>query len=191
MSDTTDADMPEVISTDRVPLANRYAGAWFEYNNRVMARHNLTTMYISAATILIGFLYSITDKPLPEDKTARDSVRPIIMATTFALPGISIIYAAFMFMHDGIMSGLHHYMVYCERIGNDGRGALPSYHLDDIWNRNFFKYRWIQNAIGVGPDPTVVLPAATSRLTGLLFTFRRLGVPAEFTETPQNADPWL
>jgi hypothetical protein len=25
-----------------------------------------------------------------------------------------------------------------------------------------------------------------SRLTGLLFTFRRLGIPVEFIETPQN-----
>lgn len=133
----------------RVPLANRYAGAWFEYNARMTARHNLTTMYLGSASILISVLYSTTDKPLPEMPLAGNQIFNTIYATTFLIPTISLIYALYLLMHDGIMGGIHNYMKVCEEYDNMGEGALPSYHADKLWNDNFFYYRKIQSLISM------------------------------------------
>jgi hypothetical protein len=135
-------------SHQQLPLANRYAGAWFEYNSRIVARHNLTTMYLSAATLITGFIYSIPDKPAQAGNPVQTSLEQLLIPATFALPVISVIYALFMWMHDALMGGLHHYMIVCEELGNtDEANRLPSFHIDDPWKANFFRYRSIQNAL--------------------------------------------
>ena len=145
MNDIT-APASEGHAQQQLPLANRYSGAWLEYNSRIVARHNLTTMYLSAATLITGFIYSIPDKRVHADNPVQASLDQLLIPSSFALPAISVIYALFMWMHDALMGGLHHYMIVCEEFDNES-SRLPSFHTDDPWRTNFFRYRMMQNVL--------------------------------------------
>jgi hypothetical protein len=116
-----------------LPMFARYAGAWNEYNTRIAARHSLTQMWLTAVAALLTFSCAYSGDNL--------TLRLLAAAT---LVFVDIFHAGLLWMHDGMMGKLHHFMKRCERWQNfktTAHDPLPGYHDDVIYAYLYLRRR--------------------------------------------------
>lgn len=127
----------EARPPEHLSLNFRYSGAWAEYNQRMVARHHVLSLYMTASTVTLGFLY-----------THRGDPNFNFWEVALVLPAASLIASILLYMHDCMMCNLHGFLIVCERHNNEGEGdraALPGYHASPEASRSFLHNRQLQD----------------------------------------------
>ena len=143
-SDVAEAQLSGNVQVFSILHLNfRYTGAWAEYNQRLMARHHVVGLYLTASALVLSFLYA-----------NREIFLPSYCIVSMVIPVASVIAALILHMHDCIMSELHVFLIKCELFNNvakhsDGR-VLPSYHAPQKSVRNFLISRQLYTFILLG-----------------------------------------
>jgi hypothetical protein len=170
--DTTAIADTKFEKMDPVPIAQKYHGAWLEYNARVTARYNLTQLFLGINTALLAFLLSTClqttgssvilvpsadassvqqGPPSTENKSTTVDVPKnydILAVCAIAIPLTSLIYSLLMLMHDGFMRNLKQFMAKCETYDEKiNKARTPNYHSSPAIAESNKKYRLIQNVL--------------------------------------------
>jgi NADH:ubiquinone oxidoreductase subunit 3 (subunit A) len=135
--DTQSKPEPHRPHEDCVSINFRYSGAWQEYNQRMMARHQIVNIYMLTASASLAFLYS---HRLDTDFNFWE--------VALVLPAASLIVSLLFYMHDCMMADIHSFLIRCElynntRVGDSG--IIPGYHATIDSAKKFLKNRNLQN----------------------------------------------